>query len=119
MADSGLSVVALDDVARRHVAEALRRYFVDLRRDGFYRPPAQLAELQAVLSGSLSEPQEASFMDGEGEPPDDDGMLTREGAARLLQISVPHLDRLVAAGEIPSRKLGRRRIFSRAELEVR
>jgi excisionase family DNA binding protein len=45
-----------------------------------------------------------------------DGVLDVRGAAKLLGCSVPTVDRLVAAGKIPSFKVGRLRRFRRADL---
>lgn len=112
-----LLVLALEENIRRHAAEALRRYFNDLRRDGVWKPPADLVELHELLAGSLSSTQEAATVEVSSGTSDDDHMLNRVAAARLLGISVSTLDRLVALDEIPSRKLGRRRVFSRTALE--
>lgn len=45
--------------------------------------------------------------------------LTRNEAARYLRIGTATLDNLVAAGEIPSVKLGGRRLFRVAALDAR
>jgi len=44
-------------------------------------------------------------------------LLTRVEAAAALSISVRTLDALLARGELPTRRLGRRRLIARAELE--
>jgi excisionase family DNA binding protein len=44
----------------------------------------------------------------------DDGLfLTREEAARLARVSLASLDRAVARGEVPTKCIGRRRLFPR------
>jgi excisionase family DNA binding protein len=45
--------------------------------------------------------------------------LTRNEAARYLRIGTATLDNLVAAGEIPSVKLGGRRLFRIADVDAR
>ena len=45
-----------------------------------------------------------------------DAMLDNLGAARLLDCSVPTIERLTRTGEIPSVKLGRLRRYRRSEL---
>lgn len=48
--------------------------------------------------------------------PKPDDLLDIQGAARELKCSVPTVERLVAAGKIPSIKVGRLRRFRRADL---
>lgn len=48
--------------------------------------------------------------------PSGDELLDIHGAAKLLNCSVPTVERLVAAGRIPSLKVGRLRRFRRADL---
>jgi len=53
------------------------------------------------------------------QPPPPEGLaMRREGAARMLDISVPTLDRLVKAGEIPRVKLPTAVLFSVASLRT-
>ena len=47
---------------------------------------------------------------------DPDALLDSHGAAALLSCSVPTIERLTAAGEIPSIKVGRLRRYSPAAL---
>ncbi len=47
---------------------------------------------------------------------DGDGWIDVHGAASVLSCSVPTVERLVAAGKIPSIKVGRLRRFRRADL---
>ncbi|MCW2736105.1 helix-turn-helix domain-containing protein [Nocardioides sp.] len=44
--------------------------------------------------------------------------VSRSEAAELLQISTKHLDRLIAAGHLPSQKAGRRRLIAREDIET-
>ena len=44
------------------------------------------------------------------------GVLDRTQAARRLQISTRHLDRLTKAGELPAFRLGRRVLYDGAKL---
>jgi excisionase family DNA binding protein len=44
-------------------------------------------------------------------------LLTRSEAAATLSISVRTLDALLARGELPTRRLGRRRLIARTDLE--
>lgn len=48
------------------------------------------------------------------EPPPE--VLDRKGAAQLLRVSVPQLDRLVRAGKIPAGKIGDSPRFLRSDL---
>ncbi len=47
---------------------------------------------------------------------DPDGLMDVHGAAAFYACSVPTVERLTAAGEIPSLKVGRLRRYSRAAL---
>lgn len=47
---------------------------------------------------------------------DSEALLDSYGAAALLRCSVPTIERLTAAGELPSVKVGRLRRYSRAAL---
>ena len=44
--------------------------------------------------------------------------ITRAEAAALLRLSNRSLDKLIAAGEVPAFRLGRRVLIRRAELEA-
>lgn len=44
-------------------------------------------------------------------------LLTRQESARLMSISLRTLDQLLPSGEIPSCRIGRRRLIARSELE--
>jgi excisionase family DNA binding protein len=44
-------------------------------------------------------------------------LLTRSEAAATLSISIRTLDALLARGELPTRRLGRRRLIARTDLE--
>jgi len=44
-------------------------------------------------------------------------LLTREDCAQLLSCSVRTIDTMLANGELPSRRIGRRRLVPRAALE--
>jgi excisionase family DNA binding protein len=51
-----------------------------------------------------------------GPPAETDGVLTAEGAARLLRVSRWTLYAAVGRGEVPHRRVGRRMLFSRRAL---
>lgn len=109
-------ILDMNDPTRRHLAEALRRYFIDLRRDGF-RPSDRLKSIHSALSESVTETQEDASFPDVGGVEDDLIMLDRRAASRLLGISLSSLDRAVARGEIISSRVGRRRLFKKTDLE--
>lgn len=43
-------------------------------------------------------------------------MYSREEVAQMIGVSLREVDRMTAAGEIPSRKIGSRRLYPRKEL---
>jgi excisionase family DNA binding protein len=47
---------------------------------------------------------------------DEDRILTIKGASQLLKLHVSTINRLIEAGQIPSHKVGGRRLFDREEL---
>lgn len=54
-----------------------------------------------------------AVVNGDGAP----GALGRRGAALYLAISLSKLDELLRSGELRSRRVGRRVVIARAELE--
>jgi excisionase family DNA binding protein len=102
-------VIVADRVVERHLAAAVGAYVDALRRNGV-RPPVPLLELRAALC-DLNRHEPTEFA-GPNEFGEGDGMAlvfdTNE-VADVLRVSQRSVERLLAAGDLPSVLIGRSR----------
>lgn len=110
------ALVLLDEELRRWVVAGLRLARARARQDGMYKIPSSVAELEQALTGDATDGQEPPTFDVSSDSADD-GLMSRQAAARFLSISERQLARLTADGRVPSLRLGRRRLYKRADLE--
>lgn len=102
-------------------AAALSRFFVWARDQGL-RPPASFVEgarrMEAVSPDNAHRRQGATSLPTGSDVVDAASVLVgREEVGRLLGVSPRTVDRLLAAGELPKVKVGRRSLCRRADVE--
>jgi len=107
-----LFTVALDDDLRRYLADAVRVYEVERRRNGLYGLPKPLAEFrEAVLVDTARNGQETTDLDVSVVTDQDQIMVSVAAAAHILGLSERTVSRRLHDGSLPSTKLGRRRLI--------
>lgn len=105
-----------------HVANALSRYRVELRRDGITAPP-ELAALLVFVADCASTRQSATPLAGSTLVldgvlmPSVSLLLTKREAASELRVSVRQIERLVAADRLRTIRVGRAVRIRRVDLD--
>jgi excisionase family DNA binding protein len=111
----------LDDKLAAQMALAIRSWRRRGAREHGIAPHPDLEAIERALlggTGAVTTGPEGTEPVGVGSGPDADGLLTYEEAASVLRISTKTLRRRVAAGDVATVALGRRRLFRRQDLEA-
>lgn len=76
---------------------------------------SQIEQLAEQLADLVAD-RLAARLGAIAKPTSSEACLSRKQVANLLQVGVATVDRMVSAGEIPSRLVNRRRVFIAAEV---
>jgi len=117
---SQLLVLSLDADVAGHLAVALRRHRSALRKNGLAEPPG-LADLETAAVEVVSSTQQLSAAltvpTGAEDGLHDREFLSRDDIRRLSGVSLATVDRWLSSGQLPSRRHGRTRRITRADLD--